>query len=305
MYGKTLKEVSVMSKLKMLTTFFVSIVLTVTIINAEENKKSLDLSLNVTQASYSDNWVGGEAGNVSWVLNTNGIFKNKLSDLLTVRNTAKLAFGQTINQDNETKKWSKPVKSTDKIDLESLGLFDIKSSIEPYLAFRLESQFLDASNDTMKLLINPVVLTESAGIARQILKEEKNDIITRLGMAIKENFARTVVDAVAEETESETTIDGGVESITDMTLTFSDKLAYMGKLSLYKALFYSEKDKYAGEPAEDYWKAIDVNWENTITASIAKYVQVSLYLQFLFDKQISVKGRFKETLALGLTYKMF
>lgn len=30
---------------------------------------------------------------------------------------------------------------------------------------------------------------------------------------------------------------------------------------------------------------------------------VNLYIQFLYDKEIDLGGRFKETMALGLTYK--
>jgi len=43
---------------------------------------------------------------------------------------------------------------------------------------------------------------------------------------------------------------------------------------------------------------------NTLIASISKFVQVTFYTQLLYDKQISKKGRLKETLALGLTYKL-
>jgi hypothetical protein len=273
-------------------------------------EKSLDLNLNATQSSYSDSWVGGEAGNVTWASNANGIFTKQLSPIFTLKNTVSLAFGQTVTQDKEDKSWSKPSKSTDKIDLEALGLFNIKSYIEPYGAFRLESQFLDASVDTNKRYINPLLLTVSGGIARQLLEKDKNDILTRLGLAIKHNINRDVYvyrvngtdTTIKSETVSET--DGGIESVTEARLVLSDKLGYLGRLSLYKALYYSEKDKVKGTEQENFWKAIDIDWENTITASITKYVQVSLYAQLLYDKQISKKGRFKETLALGLTYKL-
>ena len=66
-------------------------------------------------------------------------------------------------------------------------------------------------------------------------------------------------------------------------------------------MFFSESD----EAGTDDWKAIDVNWENRVSAAVAKYVTVSLYLQLLYDKETDTRGRFKETLALGLTYKLF
>jgi len=268
-------------------------------------EKSFNLGLNITQAAYSDSWEGGEAGSFSWVANADGVFKRQVSPKFNLKNTVKLAFGQTHNQDVETKKWAKPEKSTDKIDLEALGLFTLHKWVDPYVAFRFESQFFDASIDTNKRYINPITLTESAGIARTLLKKDKDEILSRLGLAIKENINR---DAVSPDdpttTENITSLDGGLESVTDVTMVFNDKLGYVGKLGLYRAFFFSKKDDFEGTEAEDYWKAIDVNLENTITASISKYIQVTFYTQLLYDKQISKKGRLKETLALGLTYKL-
>ena len=49
---------------------------------------------------------------------------------------------------------------------------------------------------------------------------------------------------------------------------------------------------------------VDVNWENTFSAQVAKYLAVSMYIQWLYDKEIDKGGRFKETMALGLTWKL-
>ncbi|MCP4686097.1 MAG: hypothetical protein GY867_11730, partial [bacterium] len=77
-----------------------------------------------------------------------------------------------------------------------------------------------------------------------------------------------------------------------------------GKLTLFKALFFSEKDAVAGTVAEDYWKAVDVNFENIVNASITKIISVNFYLQLLYDKEVSVKGRLKETLGIGFVFKL-
>jgi hypothetical protein len=53
-----------------------------------------------------------------------------------------------------------------------------------------------------------------------------------------------------------------------------------------------------------FWPSVDINWENIFSASVTKYVVVNLYTQWLYDKQIDKRGRFKETLSLGLTYKL-
>lgn len=267
-------------------------------------EKTLDLSLNTTQSSYSDSWTGGEAGNMSWTANANGIFKKQLSPIFNLKNTLKFAFGQTLSQDKDTKKWAKPTKSTDKIDLESVGLFTLNSFINPYVALRLESQFLDASVTGHYRYVNPILLTQSAGIAKEPLKDEKNDILFRLGFAFRENISRALQPPDSSTTKSVTATDGGMEYVADIKTVLSDKLGYIGKLTLYKAFFYSEKDDFKGTSQADYWKAVDANWENSLIASVSKYVQVVLYTQLLYDKQISLKGRLKETLSLGLTYNM-
>ena len=268
-------------------------------------KKSVDLSLTATQSSYSDNWTGGEAGNLSWVALANSVFEKKFSEIINSKTTAKFSFGQTHSQDQETKKWAKPTKSTDLVDVETLTRFTLKMWVDPYLAFRFESQFLDASVPKVKRYINPKKLTESGGVSRMFYKTEKDEILTRLGLALRQIITEEVVDTVMEKTETNSTSDGGIESVSDVRLTLSDKISYTSKLSLYKALFFSESDKFKGTPKEDYWKEVDVNWENSVSVSITKYVVVSLYTQLLYDKQISKKGRFKENLSLGVTYRLF
>ena len=44
--------------------------------------------------------------------------------------------------------------------------------------------------------------------------------------------------------------------------------------------------------------------ENISSASITKVLMVNLGAQVLYDKEIDTKMRLKETLALGLTYKL-
>jgi hypothetical protein len=101
-----------------------------------------------------------------------------------------------------------------------------------------------------------------------------------------------------------TATEGGIESVTDASLTFHTSIKYTGKLTLFKAATFSEKDDFAGSPFEDDWKSIDVNFENIIAAQVSKVITVNLYTQFLYDKQVSVKGRWKQTLAIGFVYQL-
>jgi hypothetical protein len=273
--------------------------------HADPWKKQMDLNLTLTQNSYSDNWSGGEAGNISWVANANSVFEKKHSKKLTSKTTSKFSFGQTHTQDKETKDWVKPEKSTDLIDIETLARFTLQTWVDPYLALRFESQFLDNSYPELKRYLNPKKITESAGISKQFYKTEKNEILSRLGLALRQIITEDIADTAQKLTGINSTNDGGIESVTDVQLALADKISYTSKLSLYKAFFYSKSDELKGTPKEDYWKEIDANWENTISVSVAKYVTVSLYAQLLYDKEIDKKGRFKESLSLGLTYKLF
>ncbi len=289
--------------------FFAAMLLLITATNTastgEPWQPSIDFGLNLTQNSYSDSWTGGEAGNVTWVSRVDAILEKKVSSKFNFKNITKLQFGQTHTQDKTTtpKAWQKPTKSTDKIDIENVGRFTLDSFVDPYLALRLESQFLDASYDPLKRYINPILITESAGVARVLYEKDKDQILSRLGFSIRQNMNKMIVDTVAEQFEYETTTDGGIESVTDIHYILSEQLNYIGKLTLFKAMFFSKKDEFKNTPAEDYWKAVDVNFESTVSASVSKYLVVSFYAQLLYDKQTDRRGRFKETLALGLTYK--
>lgn len=270
--------------------------------------KSLDMGLNLTQNSYSDNWVGGDVGSMAWMALANGIFEKQVSPKFNFKNTTRLQFGQTHTQDQTTKNWQKPIKSTDKIDIENLGRLTLKAWVDPYVAFRLETQFLDASYEPLKRALNPMLLTESAGIAKTLFSRDKDQILTRFGLSLRERLNRVIPgtpeDTLAKNTELETTTDGGLESVTDMQYKLASNISYIGKLSLFKALFFSEKAEFEGTPAADYWKTIDANFENSLSVAFSKYLALSFYAQLLYDKQIDLKGRFKETFGLGLTYKM-
>ncbi len=121
------------------------------------------------------------------------------------------------------------------------------------------------------------------------------------------------------------------------------KIAWSGKLGFYQALFYSGDDEFdlltatelegpgPGErnlPTDvaDYVKMVDVDWENEFSSQLTKLISVKLYTRLVYDKYdnsvlpvvsddrrlqnrealrtaIRKTGQFKQTLALGLTYR--
>jgi len=269
--------------------------------------KSLVTNLMVTQTSYSDSWVGGEAGSVNWVWNLDGTAERPLSAKVNFKSTLRLKFGQTLTQDAETKDWTKPRKSTDLIDWENVIRFTLGGAIDPYAAFRLESQFFDGTVEAKKLYLSPLKLTESFGVAREFYKKENEVVSSRFGLALRQIFKTSIIGLDPIVTDDSTITDGGLESVSDATLKLAENISYVGKLSIFKALFSSESGREHPLGAHDvgvYWASPDVNWENTFTAAVSKLINVSLYTQVLYDKDIDKRARFKETLALGFTYKM-
>jgi hypothetical protein len=274
-------------------------------VHAEQWTLSADVNLTATQSAYSDNWVGGEAGALSWTFNSNWLAEKQLNSKLHTRNTLKLLFGQTHNQDVETKDWAKPVKSTDLIDFESVWRFTLGGIVDPYAGLRIESMFFDQRDPELDRYVNPVKFTESVGIAKVFIKEEKRELLTRLGAGIRQFLDRDRYDIVTDTRENYTSNDAGfIFDAEFKTPLAEEKITYQSKLTVYQAFYYSERDALAGLPEADYWKAPDVNWENIFTAGITEHLMVNLYIQLRYDKEIDLAGRLKQTLSLGITYKL-
>ncbi len=274
---------------------------------AEEDQKNendwqinANLNLTLTQNAYSNNWEGGAVGSISWTALSATTVEKQLSEKLNWHNSLKLAFGQTHTQRTESereqvdseekrKRWKGPAKSTDEIDFETIFRFTFGKFIDPYISGRLETKFTNETND----MFDPKHFSEAVGIARQFFKNENKELLMRLGFAFRQKSQKDL----------DTTNDGGVEFVVNCrNLMWEGRLERTASLRIYQALFYSESDK---EGVDDDWKAVDIDLENTFNLNIIKYISVNLYTQLLYDKEIHKGGRFKETLGLGFTYKLF
>jgi hypothetical protein len=265
---------------------------------------SVDANLTLTENAYSDNWTGGEAGAVSWAFSTNSLLEKQLSELLHSKSTLKMAFGQTYSQDGETKAWSPPAKSTDLIDLETILRVTLHGLVDPFVGGRFESQWFDGSDPDFNRYINPIRFTEGAGIARVFIEEESRNLISRLGFVLKQTFDRDVAGLDGGR-ETVTSNYGGVEFVSDFTTPLAkEQITFTSRLSLFQSILYSKAEELEGVPEEDYWKSLDVDWESIVSANITNYLMVNFYMQLLYDKEIDFGARFKQTLSLGLTYKL-
>ena len=265
---------------------------------------AVDANLTLNQNAYTDNWGGGATGILAYALTSNLLAEKQLNEKMNSRNTAKLAFGQTSTQDT-SHVWGPLAKSTDEINFESVLRFTLGWIVDPFASAQVQSQFWDKSEALLTRYFNPVDLNEGLGVARQIVKHEKTELVSRLGFGLKQRLDRQVLDTLTAIRSNQFSNYGGATFATDFSTPLAqERITYTSKLTLFQAVFFSEASKLAGQPNADYWKALDVGWENTFTANITKVLMVNLAVQLLYDKEIDAKLRLKETLALGLTYKL-
>jgi hypothetical protein len=304
--------------------------------------------LTLGQSVFSDNWAGGDKGTLNWILNANLEAKRQLNPKLNLTEQLQLAYGQTSTQRAGTassgRGWSAPDKTSDLILFESVARATLGKFVDPYLSFRLDSQFLDESDAVGKILFNPVKLTETAGVARVLDQGEDREWIARTGFGFRQSLARTFADSTGDSTERFTTNDGGFEFQSTAKYPLAEqKIVYDAKLLVFWPVFYSnsgdleEFDRIAraADPAReavaDFWRKPDVNFQNTFTSAITSWLNVNLYVQWVYDQfdaatnvavdgvegdaaaldtltrevdaGIRKSGQFKQTLGIGLTYK--
>ncbi|HEY3295550.1 MAG TPA: DUF3078 domain-containing protein [bacterium] len=267
----------------------------------------MESNLGLAQSSYSNNWVGGEAGSMTWVSNFLGKAERQFSTSWFEGNELKLQFGQTHSQRQSDKHWLPPQKSADQIRYDGIVRYTRGWFVDPYVGLTFESQFLDASDSLKHRYLNPIDLTEATGFARTLIeKPDVNVLTTRLGFGLKQRFTAfsDPADPTHEKTLRQNTNDGGIEWVTHLVLGSPKKpYNFDSRLTVFQALFHSIHSDIALPPQNDNWKTATANWDNTVSVNVTKILQVGLAWQLLYDKQIALGGRFRETLSLGLAYK--
>lgn len=263
-----------------------------------------DISVSLTQSTYSDNWAGTELSNITWTALSNSSAEKQLKPWLHNKNTLKLAFGQTHLQKEDAlgnKYWEHPQKSTDKIDLEGVLKFTLQSFVDPFLAARMESQFLDQSDPSLTRVVNPILFTETAGVMKTLMDSESNNLTARLGAAFRENLDRDRMNLVTNERELYTTVDGGLEFVSEYKHVFSPMEAnFRSKLWVYQALFNSKED----ELPNDDWKAADMVWENVFTTKLWGLLSANLTFEMRYEKEQIDQVQWKQILGLGFAYSL-
>ncbi|MDX1390707.1 MAG: hypothetical protein R3344_16070, partial [Acidobacteriota bacterium] len=200
---------------------------------------------------------------------------------------------------------------------------------------RWDSQFVDETNPSKNLFLNPNRFSETAGAAREFLMDEERsrELVTRVGFGFVQNVSRHFPDPASDQTESQTTNEGGFEWQTDALWAWANgRLLYRGQLLVFVPVAFSEADALkefdeiaiAADPGreqiQDFWKVPTVNFQNTFDAKVTEWLALNLFVQLIYEKfdrttvidpaapevvdaGIRKAGQFKQTLAVSLTYR--
>ncbi len=303
-------------------------------------QKDVELGLNILQSSYSRNWNGGDKGSVVWTGTLNAKMEKQFTEKTNWRNVLKLAYGQTHQQERNAAGglfWPRPDKTDDLIDFESMFRWTPENGWDPFVAFNFESMFQDLSDAAGRSIsFNPKSFKESAGMSRTLVDTDERKLSTRLGLAAIQNTRKYFLNPTDDTTDSESSTEIAGEVVTEYaSKVLEDKIDWESQLTLTLPFSYSGKSTFEDEvdlvaeglPTDvaDYGTALDVDWENTFTAQITSVISVKLFVRWVYDNYdntvapvvedgslvnaadvqgaIRKAGQFKQTLALGFTYK--
>ena len=180
--------------------------------------------------------------------------------------------------------------------LENVLIYKIGGSIDPYVSNEIRSGILNGYDYSVSPIIqssaffDPGYITQSIGFIY-----DKPEFYTRLGIAFQETFAnkfRQYTDDINTTDKSEAfKFQTGVESVTGANFSVAKNLFFNTRLRLFSAFNQL-----------DVW---DVGWDNTLTAVINDFMNVSIDALVVYEKSQSLETQFKEGLQLGINYTVF
>ena len=137
---------------------------------------------------------------------------------------------------------------------------------------------------------DPAYLTQSAGLGYQPIKEFRTRLGAGLREVITDQFNQYADDPATVEVEK-TSVDGGLESVSNVDLPIDDNVLFTTQLELFAP--FKRLDE------------VVVRSTTAITGKVNKYITAIFALQLINEKRISPKTQVKESIAIGLSYTIF
>jgi hypothetical protein len=244
---------------------------------------------NLSQVSFKD-WAGGGENTLAYALwGTAGAVK--YSEQTRWSNSLKLMFGQARVGAQEVK------KTDDEIYFESLLIYLLGTTINPYASATLRTQFapgfayFDAAPYRVQIsqFFDPAYLTQSAGVAYT----PYTNLTTRLGVGVREvltsSYPQYADDPSTAEIEK-TRVQGGLESVTDFKWPFAENMVFTSRLEMFSP--FNQLDR------------VIMRSDNTVEMKVNQYVTVNFNVQLINDANVTARTQAKEALAVGLSYRL-
>lgn len=250
---------------------------------------SLLLSLNLSQIAFQDWSKGGESA-FSFTLGGDWVMNYKASNW-SFKNQLKGEWGQS-KQGTDIKKITSNYAFN-----ETVFYYDPGWLFVPFASNLIRtpiSNGFDYSEEVKKQIVaffDPGYVTQTIGFAY-----DKSEIIkTRLGIAFEESFSNKFAAQYTDDKETaelETfRYETGIESMTDLNLKLDDNVVYKSKLRLFSGF--------------DRMTVWDVAWDNTFTAEVNKWLNVSLSFILVYKASESLRTQMQEGLQVGIVYNLF
>lgn len=246
-------------------------------------KHSVVAGLTATQVSYTD-WAQGGENAFAWTTTLNGKSSYEPASY-TWTTTYNFAYGNTKLGTQGLR------KTDDNIDIASTLTYKLDVYVNPYVSATFRTQFskgytYDAVGNGTAIsdFFDPAFLTQGAGAGYQPIPEVK----TRFGLALREIMASEYRQFSGGHTSQ---VDGGLQSITEVSASLDDNLLFKAKLELFSA--FRKMDE------------VIVRSDNTLTAKINKYFSTNIDVQIIQEKPITPRTQVKQTIALGFSYVLF
>lgn len=243
--------------------------------------------LNLSQVAFKD-WAQGGENTLAYALwGTAGAVRYGESTRWS--NTLKLNFGQARVGSEELK------KTDDELYFESLLIYMLGTTINPYGSFTLRTQlapgyaYYDTAPTKVQIsrFLDPAYLTQSAGVAYTPFA----NLTTRFGVGIREVLTSTYTQ-YADDPETveieKTRVQGGLESVTDFKWPFAENMVFISRLEMFAP--FTQLDR------------VIVRSDNTVAMKVNQYVTVNFNVQLINDANVSPRTQYKEALAVGLSY---
>lgn len=251
---------------------------------------SLIASANLSQVAFN-NWTKGGENSLAYSFGVDWGMAYKASGW-SFKNQLKGEWGQSKTGSDEAKITSNNIFN------ETVFFYNPGWLFEPYASNLIRTPITDGFNydvipkEQIVAFFDPGYITQSIGFSY-----DKSEVIkTRLGFALEESFADKFALHYTDDPETANEIEKfkfetGIESITDVKYEIVENVLYKGKLRLFSAF-----DRL------DTW---DVSMDNSFTAKVNNWLNVSFTYLVIHKVSESLKTQTQQALQVGVVYSLF